>query len=317
MRVQKGGMVRCIGSGIWVGENESGKADADFFNYLGLDCNDFWKLWRYPLMNEGIINSTMWTEENKNDILGFLEEIIRIRTEQIENATDEGRREMFKDTNSKNDNHSKILTYVMQLRNRIRDDGIDFYQRESSPIDNFDITETDSYSGVVSEVGNLNPSNEQEKYDTGTHKYKPKGGKKSTKKKSTKKKSTKKKSTKKKSTRKTPKKKLHIIPDSDKTKWSSDFFGERQVINFKKYISKMKVDNLHPIKGKHQNSIKKEYARRLKLQLKKNKSSRKKFQNKTRKKYNSKTIDKQINNMSNKKLESLYKYLLKNENINK
>ena len=318
MRVQKGGMVRCNGSGIWEGKNESGKADADFFNYLGLDCNDFWKLWRYPLMNEGIINSTMWTEENKNDIMGFLEEIIRIRTEQIENSTDEGRREMFKDSNSKNDNHSKILMYVMQLRNRIRDDGIDFYQRESSPIDNFDITKTDSYSGVVSEVGNLNPSNEQEKYDTGTHKYKPKGGKKSMRKKSMRKKSmrkksTRKKSTRKKSTRNTPKKKLHIIPDSDKTKWSSDFFGERQVINFKKYISKMKVDNLHPIKGKHQNSIKKEYARRLKLQLKKNKSSRKKFQNKTRKKYNSKTIDKQINNMSNKKLESVYKYLLKDE----
>ena len=111
----------------------------------------------------------------------------------------------------------------------------------------------------------------------------------------------------------TLKKKLHIIPDTDKTKWSSDFFGERQVINFKNYISRTKVDILNPIKGKYQNSIKKEYGRRLKLQLKKNKPSRKQFQNKTRKKYNSKTIDKQISNMSNKKLESVYKSLLKYE----
>ena len=208
--------------------------------------------------------------------------------------------------------------------------GINFYERESQTIGPYgiDITKTDSYAGVVSEVGHMNPSNYNGGYldimtfRNHTSMPKTKGGKKSTRKKSTRKKSTrkkstKKKSTKKKSTKKPLKKKLHIIPDSDKTKWSSDFFGERQVINFKKYISKMKVDNLHPIKGKHQNSIKKEYVRRLKLQLKKNKPSRKKFQNKTRKKYNSKTIDKQISNMSNKKLESLYKYLLKNENTKK
>ena len=331
MRVQKGGMVRCDETGVWVGENESGEADANFFNYLGLDCNDFWKLWRYPLMEEGIINSTMWTENNKNEILEYLEKIIKIRTEQIEKATEEGRREMFRDNNSTNDNHSKILTYVMQLRNRVRDDGIKFYERESQTIGQYgiDITKTDSYAGVVSEVGHMNPSNYNGGYldimtfRNHTSMPKTKGGKKSTKKKSTRKKSTRKKSTRKKSMKKKSMKKksmkkkstrkLHIIPDTDKTKWSSDFFGERQVINFKKYISKMKVDNLHPIKGKHQNSIKKEYARRLKLQLKKNKPLRKKFQKKTRKKYNSKTIDKQINNMSNKKLESVYKYLLKDE----
>ena len=122
------------------------------------------------------------------------------------------------------------------------------------------------------------------------------------------KKKTKKRKSKKNKTLK--KKQLFIIPDKNKTVWSSDFFGERQVLDFKNYIVRSKVDNLNTIKGKNSKDIRKEYERRIKIQLKKNKSSRKKFNNKTKKKYSKRSIDKQIGHMSNNQIETLYKSLL-------
>ena len=106
------------------------------------------------------------------------------------------------------------------------------------------------------------------------------------------------------------KKQLFIIPNKNKTVWSSDFFGERQVLDFKNYVVRSKVDNLNAITGKNSKDIRKEYERRIKIQLKKNKSSRKTFNNKTKKKYSKRSIDKQISRMSNNQIETLYKSLL-------
>ena len=150
----------------------------------------------------------------------------------------------------------------------------------------------------MSEVGNLNPSQHGEKIDPEKERARAsaasKGGKRKKK-------------------NKTKKKQLYIVPDENKTIWSSDFFGERQIVDFKNFVSIAKVDNLNSIKGKLTKTMKKEYGRRLKLQLKKHKPSRKRYYNKTKKKYNKKTIDKQINKMSIRKLENTYKFLLKHE----
>ena len=126
-----------------------------------------------------------------------------------------------------------------------------------------------------------------------------KGGKKSRKKKSKNKKN------------KTIKKNLHYIPTKNKTVWSSGMFGERQVINLPKYITNVRVDNLNKIKGKNKHLLRQEYKRRLKVLLKKSKKSRGHFQKKTKKKYHSKNIDKTISKISDEKLVSLYKNLLK------
>ena len=121
---------------------------------------------------------------------------------------------------------------------------------------------------------------------------------------------TRKRKTKSKSKNKTIK--YHIIPKK-KTKWSGDLIGEHQVININSWIAKKNVDNMNSIKGKYKNDIKEEYKRRLKIQLKKHKPSRKRFLNKTKKIYNNKTIDKILNKLTPKKIESVYKDLLKNE----
>ncbi len=110
---------------------------------------------------------------------------------------------------------------------------------------------------------------------------------------------------------KTIKKKLHYIPTKNKTVWSSGMFGERQVINYPKYISRSRADNLNKIKGKNKHLLRDEYKRRLKVLLKKSKKSRKHFQKKTKKKYNKKSIDTVINNISDEKLLTLYKNILK------
>ncbi len=110
---------------------------------------------------------------------------------------------------------------------------------------------------------------------------------------------------------KTIKKKLHYIPTKNKTVWSSGMFGERQVINYPKYISRSRADNLNKIKGKNKHLLRDEYKRRLKVLLKKSKKSRKHFQKKTKKKYNKKNIDTMITNISDEKLLTLYKNLLK------
>ena len=110
---------------------------------------------------------------------------------------------------------------------------------------------------------------------------------------------------------KTIKKKLHYIPTKNKTVWSSGMFGERQVINYPKYISRSRVDNLNKIKGKNKHLLRDEYKRRLKVLLKKSKKSRNYFQKKTKKKYNKKNIDNTITNISDEKLLTLYKNLLK------
>lgn len=125
------------------------------------------------------------------------------------------------------------------------------------------------------------------------------------------------KKTNKKSRKKTPNKKFHILPDNNKTIWSNDYFGERQVIDLPSYKIKTHVDNLNPITGKFKDKISDEYKRRLIIQLKKHKPSRKRFHNKTKKKYNSKSIDKILSKMTNKKVEMIYKDLLLNEKSTK
>ena len=104
-----------------------------------------------------------------------------------------------------------------------------------------------------------------------------------------------------KKTKKKSRKQMHILPDSDKTIWSSDIFGERQVINYKKYISKLRVDNLNPINGKFKDSIRDEYIRRINIQINKSKASKKLYQSKSA----------NLKKMSNEKIVSLYKSLLK------
>tara|TARA_B110000902_G_scaffold167270_1_gene190886 strand:- start:77 stop:1174 length:1098 start_codon:yes stop_codon:yes gene_type:complete len=363
MRTQKGGMCRCLGSGRWEGSNDSGEADAAFFNYLGLDCNNYWALWEYPLMDEGFMASENWKEDNKREILRLLEEIISVRTAGIENATATGRRSGETNSHSTGDAHSRILTYATQLRNLVRhnvnfnrsdDFSTSLNTEEGDDYNNYSIQRTEGYRGVVSEVGNLNPSTEQDKHES-THKYSGQGrqeqhkessssssssssrqsneagkksnsryggGKKSMKKKTMKKtmKKTRKKKPRKKSrkkTKKTGKKKFHVLPDNNKTIWSNDYFGERQVIDLPSYKIKTHVDNLNPITGKFKDKISDEYKRRLIIQLKKHKPSRKRFHNKTKKKYNSKSIDKILSKMTNKKVEMVYKDLLSNEKSTK
>jgi hypothetical protein len=365
MRTQKGGMCECLGSGMWRGSNDSGNADAAFFNYLGLDCNNYWALWEYPLMDEGFMASENWKEDNKREILRLLEEIISVRTAGIENATATGRRSGETNSHSTSDAHSIILTYAIQLRNLVRhnvnfnrsdDFSTSLNTEEGEDIDynNYSIKRTEGYRGVVSEVGNLNPSTEQDRFE-GTNKYsgqgrqeqhkessssssssssrqsnetrkksnrRHRGGKKSMKKKSTKKtmKKTRKKKPRKKSrkkTKKTGKKKFHVLPDNNKTIWSNDYFGERQVIDLSRKKIINRVDNSNPITGKFKDKISDEYKRRLIIQLKKHKPSRKRFYNKTKKKYNSKSINKILSKMTNKKVEMVYKDLLSNEKSTK
>jgi len=111
--------------------------------------------------------------------------------------------------------------------------------------------------------------------------------------------------------------KFHILPSKrKKIVWSGDFLGEREIIDFNKFMALKRVDNINSIKGKYKNSISDEYKRRLKIQLKKHKPSRNRFLNKTKKKYNSKTIDKVLNKLTSNKVESVYKDLLKHEKPN-
>ena len=333
MRIQKGGMCTCK-NGVWSGKNASGRADAELLNFLGIECGiNYWESWENPELDGGIKDSSKWTEENQDKILGFLEKIKAIRTEEIENATDENRRAMFTDHASTKDNHSRILMYVMQWRNIIKRQGMMNWENalteEGDRFDKFDITKTDGWLGVVSEVGNMNPTLEESKY-SGTNMYSTKtGGQKSMKKKSRKKKSRKKKSRKKKSrkkkkkkksirkTMKIGKKKFHILPTGDKTMWSNDYFGKRQMVNILKKRIINRVDNSNPITGELKDKISDEYKRRLKIQLKKHKPSRKRFHNKTKKKYNSKSIDKMLSKMTDKKIETIYKDLLSNEKSTK
>ena len=336
MRTQKGGMCKCLGSGRWEGSNDSGKADAAFFNYLGLDCKNYWALWEYPLMDEGFMASENWKEDNQDEILRLLEKIIKVRTAGIKKFTAAGRRSGETDELSTRDAHSIILTYAMQLRNLVSH-SVNFHQSDDfSTIlnteegevinyDNFSITKTEGYNGVVSHVGNLNPSTEQDKHES-SHKYSGRGGRKSIKKRKTRKKTrkTRKKTRKTRKTRKkkktmknTPNKKFHVLPDNNKTIWSNDYFGERQVIDLPSYKIKTHVDNLNPITGKFKDKIADEYKRRLIIQLKKHNPSRKRFHNKTKKKYNSKSINKILSKMTNKKVEMIYKDLLLNEKSTK
>jgi len=113
------------------------------------------------------------------------------------------------------------------------------------------------------------------------------------------------------------KKQFHILPESNKTIWSSDYFGQREVIDLTSWKIKNYVDNLNPISGKFKGKIADEYGRRLKIQLKKHKPSRKKFFNKTKKKYNIKSIDNVLDNMPNKMVETTYKDILLSEKSKK
>jgi len=105
------------------------------------------------------------------------------------------------------------------------------------------------------------------------------------------------------------------IPITEKTVYSTDQFGKRQVIDIDKFLIRAHIDNQgeatdyksNPEKYKYASE---EYKRRLLLQLKKDNSSRRLFQKKTKKKYSSKTIKSQIDKMPIKKIQKIYYTLL-------
>ena len=105
------------------------------------------------------------------------------------------------------------------------------------------------------------------------------------------------------------------IPITEKTVYSTDQFGKRQVIDMDKFLIRAHIDRQgeatdyksNPEKYKYASG---EYKRRLLLQLKKDKSSRRLFQKKTKKKYSSKTIKSQIDKMPIKKIQKIYYTLL-------
>ena len=121
-------------------------------------------------MSEGIMSSSMWKDENKEEILGYLRNIIDIRREAILNASDRGERERYRDSLSLKDGHSRILSYVMQIAKLLESsDGVDFkdvgWEEPDNAHSNFDIIESEGYNGTLSEVGNLNPSDYGEDID--------------------------------------------------------------------------------------------------------------------------------------------------------
>jgi hypothetical protein len=105
------------------------------------------------------------------------------------------------------------------------------------------------------------------------------------------------------------------IPITEKTVYSTDQFGKRQVIDIDKFLIRAHIDSQgeatdyksNPEKYKYASE---EYKRRLLLQLKKDNSSRRLFQKKTKKKYSSKTIKSQIDKMPIKKIQKIYYTLL-------
>ena len=174
---QKGGSVNCHGEGDWRGINESGRADAAFFNFLELGCKNYWDLWKYPLIDEGIMNSASWTEENKDDILRLLENINEVRTRGVMDALNRGARDNQEDRDALRDAHTKVLAYVRQLKNLIEKNGINFHNElnqwdENEETGEFDISDTEGFSGISSEIQNMaNPSSELDRYAGGGQQY--------------------------------------------------------------------------------------------------------------------------------------------------
>lgn len=191
--IQKGGAVSYDSTKGWVavGDSASGKADAKFFNFLSLSRNDllsdanttnvvenneasedeyykirnnsvYFRLWRYPLQNEGFMNSQMWKDRdgdttNRDIILNHLKNISRVRLRDIINAKNNCRqsRGAIARYNKATKNHINLIAYVMQLYNLIVMKGsleitenINAYDRAQ----NFDIELTPGFQELKSSL---------------------------------------------------------------------------------------------------------------------------------------------------------------------
>ena len=163
---QKGGTMYydSQGSGRWIGQNPSGRADAEFFNFLGIrDTIRYFDLWKYPNSPNGFMNSPWWSNENARQILNMLDNIVDVRAVDIDNAKRRGLRDNYEDKSSDDEGHTRVLTYILQLRRLIRDNQNVFFNRVDRGFinlpRNFNIEDTPGYAGVASEVSNRsNPS---------------------------------------------------------------------------------------------------------------------------------------------------------------
>ena len=164
--VQKGGKV-VFENGKWKGENASGCVDAELFNFLSLSGRDllfdadtaeviegnksseakyekirnnsvYFRLWKYPLENEGLINSEMWTEENIHTILELLDNIINVRIDDMDQAKRRVGRNIIK-YNKRTQNHINLLASIIQLRTLINSNNrVDIHNIEYNGDDVYD-----------------------------------------------------------------------------------------------------------------------------------------------------------------------------------
>lgn len=129
---QKGGKV-IYQDGSWIGTNPSGKADALLFNYLGLSGTDllygtngsetdrYFQIWKYPLIDEGLMNSSNWINDNRGEILKLLNNIIEVRTNDMDVSKlnyEKSNKSVsrLKNYNTKARNHINLLAYIKQLK---------------------------------------------------------------------------------------------------------------------------------------------------------------------------------------------------------
>ena len=159
MHKQKGG--KCsydTTANEWKGENPTGNADAKFFNYLGLGNKPYSSIWNKPNMEGGIMDSYRWSNDNKQEILEYLNDIINVRESELEKYYKNGGRDRFSDRGTDAEGHTFILSLVKQLHNLISQDTLDKVN-ENFPRANSKTEDSPGYAGVQSEVANtFNPS---------------------------------------------------------------------------------------------------------------------------------------------------------------
>lgn len=191
--IQKGGAVSYDSVKGWVAVNnsKSGEADAELFNFLSLSRNDllfdanttnvvenneasedeyykirnnsvYFRLWRYPLQNEGFMNSDKWKDHdgdttNRDIILNHLKNISRVRLRDIINAKTnccQNRRDIER-YNRATKNHINLLASVMQLHNLIvRKGSLEITENINAYDDdnNFDIELTPGFQELKSSL---------------------------------------------------------------------------------------------------------------------------------------------------------------------
>ena len=188
--LQRGGTVTYV-NGDWIGENPTGEVDADFFNALGMeeegpynnglraeldaqeeagvDANDgaahragYYRMWKYPMEDKGIMHSSKWNKSNQREIVALLDAIIAQRRADLDHFLEEGDRRRFAGRTAEEEGHTRILSYVTQLRNLVNEYGIsdtygiDFDQHDPrSPHDfgaDTPITATPGYAEVARDI---------------------------------------------------------------------------------------------------------------------------------------------------------------------